>query len=68
MLIADYDYDTDIRVKRQEAFEEGSEERAIETAQKMLHKNISPNIVSECTSLPLEKVLELQNQLQTIIS
>ncbi len=68
MLIADYDYDTDIRVKRQEAFEEGSEERAIETAQKMLHKNISPNIVSECTSLPLEKVLEIQNQLQTIIS
>ena len=47
MLIADYDYDTDIRVKQQEAFEEGSEERAIETAQKMLHKNISQNIVSE---------------------
>ncbi len=61
MLIADYDYDTDIRVKQQEAFEEGSEERAIETAKKMLYKNISPAVVSECTSLPLEKILELQN-------
>ena len=57
MLIADYDYDTDIRVKRQEA----SEERAIETAFNFLKMGLSPEQVAQGTSLPLEKVLELQN-------
>lgn len=61
MLIADYDYDTDIRVKQQEAFEEGSEERAIETAFNFLKMGLSPEQVAQGTSLPLEKVLELQN-------
>ena len=60
MLIADYDYDTDIRVKQQEAFEEGSEERAIETAFNFLKMGLSPEQVAQGTSLPLEKVLEIQ--------
>ncbi len=57
MLIADYDYDTDIRVKQEEA----SEERAIETAFNFLKMGLSPEQVAQGTSLPLEKVLELQN-------
>lgn len=60
MLIADYDYDTDIRVKQQEAFEEGSEERAIENAFNFLMMGLSPEQVAQGTSLPLEKVLEIQ--------
>lgn len=61
MLIADYDYDTDIRVKQQEAFEEGSEERAIENAFNFSKMGLTPEQVAQGTSLPLEKVLELQN-------
>ena len=57
MLIADYDYDTDIRVKQEEA----SEERAIENAFNFLKMGLSPEQVAQGTSLPLEKVLELQN-------
>ena len=42
------------------------EENRIETAQKMLKDNLSPQSVSKYTSLPLEKVLELQKQFQTV--
>ena len=38
------------------------EENRIETAQKLLEENISAEIIAKCTSLPLEKVLELQKE------
>jgi len=53
-----------ILVKRQEAFEEGSEERAIETASNFLKMGLSPEQVAQGTSLPLEKVLELQEEIK----
>ena len=59
MLQAEYDYDLDMQVKAQEA----REEKAVEDATKALSLNISPEQVSEITGLPLEKVLELQQQL-----
>lgn len=43
-----------------------AEKRAVETAQKMLEENISAEIIAKCTSLPLEKVLELQKQAKTV--
>lgn len=58
MLIADYDYDTDIRVKRQEA----AEERAVETALNFLKMGLSPEQVAQGTCLPLETILELQEE------
>ena len=61
MLIADYDYDTDIRVKQEEA----SEERAIETARNLFELSLNPEQIAKATSLPLEKILELEKQLQT---
>lgn len=48
------------------AREEALEEKAIETARKMIDKGIPSEIIAECTSLPLEQVLELQKQLQTV--
>ena len=39
-----------------------AEKRAVETAQKLLEENISPEIIAKCTSLSLEKVLELQKE------
>lgn len=44
------------------AYQEGFDDAAIETAQKMLEENISAEIVAKCTSLPIEKVLEMQKE------
>ena len=69
MLFGEYDYETDIRVQRREAFEDGlaegieqgAEQKAIETAKNLINKNISFETIAECTNLPLEKVQELAN-------
>ena len=65
MLIADYDYDTDIRVKQQEAFEEGEFQAKYETARNLFELSLDPEQIAKATSLPLEKILELERQLQT---
>ena len=75
MLLAEYDYDTDIAVQRKEAFDDGfsaGEERgisigllqgeykkAIETAKSMMQRNISIDIVAECTGLSPEEIEKL---------
>ena len=69
MLIAEYSYETDIKVQRREAYreglaegiEQGAEKTKIETAKNMIHKNIPLETIAECTALPLEKVQELAN-------
>ena len=64
MLCAKYDYKMDIAVKQDEAFKEGQMQQAIETAINMLKNPKYPvDEISGLTSLPLEKVLELQSQL-----
>lgn len=62
MLIGEYDYDTDIQVQRMEA----SEEAAENAARKILEDNMSAELVSKYTSLPLEKILELKKESQAI--
>ena len=75
MLLAEYDYDTDIAVQRREAFDDGfsaGEERgisiglsqgayqkAVETAKSMRQRNISIDIVAECTGLSPEEIEKL---------
>ncbi|MBP3449286.1 MAG: hypothetical protein J6K22_02350, partial [Spirochaetaceae bacterium] len=59
MLLTEYDYDTDIAVQRQEAYEEGAQQKAIETAKILLLKNISVDIISECTGLSVDEIKEL---------
>ena len=65
MLFGEYDYETDIRVQRREAFEdgvaEGVEQNKIETAKNLIHKNIPLETIAECTGLTLEKIKELEN-------
>ena len=64
MLCAKYDYKMDIAVKQDEAFKEGQMQQAIETAINMLkNPKYSVDEISGLTSLPVEKVLELQSQL-----
>ena len=75
MLLTEYNYDTDIAVQRQEAYEDGieqgitqgiaqgiqqgSQQKAIETARKMFLKNIPIDIIAECTGLSIEEVSKL---------
>ncbi|MBO5483409.1 MAG: hypothetical protein J5978_08810, partial [Spirochaetaceae bacterium] len=70
MLFGEYDYETDIRVQRREAFEDGvaegieqgAEKTKIETAKNFIQKNIPLETIAECTGLPLEKVQELKTR------
>ena len=71
MLIAEYSYETDIKVQRREAYreglaegiEQGAERNKIETAKNMIHKNIPLETIAECTDLPLEKVIKLKEEI-----
>ena len=60
MLFGEYDYETDIRVQRREAFEDGAEQTKIETAKNLLKEGLSVEQIARCTDLPLKKVQELQ--------
>ncbi len=77
MLIAEYSYETDIKVQRREAYreglaegieqgiekgiEQGAAKTKIETAKKLISMGLSLEQVAEGTELPLEKVQELAN-------
>ena len=62
MLIAEYSYETDIKVQRREAFRLGKEEGAIETAKKLLSMNLTLEQIAQATSLPIEKIQELASE------
>ena len=72
MILTEYDYDTDIAVQREEAYEEGlskgisqgAEQKAVETAEKMLENCLSKEIIANCTGLSLEEVEQLAKQLR----
>ena len=62
MLTAKYDYKMDIAVKKEEAFQDGQEHKAIEAAVLLVHKyNFSPEQAAKDMNAPLEKVLEQLN-------
>ena len=66
MLCAKYSYKDDIAVKKQEAFEEGQMQKAIEAALVLINDfKTSPEVAAEKMHAPLEKVLELQQQLSS---
>lgn len=63
MLFGEYDYETDIRVQRREAFEDGVEQNKIETAKNVLKNNIPVEMVVKITGLTENKVLELKKEI-----
>ena len=67
MLIAEYSYETDIKVQRREAYreglEQGAEQTKIETAKKLLKDNLQIEQIAKYTDLPLEKVQELKQNI-----
>ena len=62
MLMTEYDYDTDIAVQREEAFEEGVEKKAIETAKILLQLSTPIDNISKATGLSLEMLKSLANE------
>ena len=63
MLIAEYSYETDIKVQRREAYREGAEQTKIETAKKLLKEDLPVEQIARCTDLPLEKVIQLKEEI-----
>ena len=68
MVFNEYDYETDIQVKTEEAerrghaagLEEGTRNARIETARKLMQKNVSVQIIEECTGLSEEEIEKLK--------
>jgi len=79
MLMTEYDYDTDIAVQREEAYEDGlskgisqgisqgmkqgAYEKAVETAKSMLADNLNIQFVAKYTNLPVETIQQLEKDL-----
>ena len=71
MLLAEYDYDTDIAVQRKEAFEDGisigrnegislgAHKKAVETAKNMKSENMPVNTIAHFTGLSPEEIEKL---------
>ena len=59
MILTEYDYDTDIAVQREEAYEEAK----IETAKNLLSENLPIEQVARCTGLSIEQVEKLATEL-----
>ena len=80
MLIAEYSYETDIKVQRREAYreglaegieqgilqgiEQGAEQTKIETAKEALKNNISIETTSKITGLPIASVEKLKVEIE----
>ena len=80
MLMTEYDYDTDIAVQREEAYEDGlskgikqgisqgisqgAYEKAVETAKSMLADNLNIQFIAKYTNLPLEIIQQLKKDLE----
>ena len=62
MILTEYDYDTDIAVQREEAYEEGVAQAKLETAKNMLKYDDSLEKIASVTGLPLETVHKLAEE------
>jgi hypothetical protein len=59
MLLAEYDYDTDIAVQRREAFDDGVYQKAVETARSMKVENMPISMIVHFTGLSPEEIEKL---------
>ena len=61
-------WEQEVHLKYLQGVEEGAQQHALETAEKMLKDNFSPEIIARYTSLPLNRILELQKQSAETVS
>ena len=63
MSLTEFDVEEFRRDIREEGFEEGTLHKAIDASIELLKAKIAPEIIAKCEKLPLEKVLELKEQI-----
>lgn len=71
MSLTEFDVEEFRRDIREEGFEQGysqgisqgSQRKAVDDATELLKENIAPEIIAKCVKLPLEKVLELKEEI-----
>ena len=76
MIFGEYSYEDDIRVQRQEAFEEGQEAgiekgaqaKAIENARSFYANGVSLEIIAKSLNMPIEKVKEIVSKTEVTSS
>ena len=61
-------WEQEVHLKYLQGVEEGAQQHALETAEKMLKDNFSPEIIARYTGLPLSRILEQQKQLAETVS
>ena len=59
MLCAKYDYKMDIAVKKEEAFQDGQEAKAIEAAKSFYANGVSVEIIAKALNMTQEHVLQI---------
>ena len=59
MLCAKYDYKMDIAVKKEEAFQDGQEAKAIEAAKNFYDNGVSVEIIAKALKMTQEQVLQI---------
>ncbi|MGP1440076.1 MAG: Rpn family recombination-promoting nuclease/putative transposase [Treponema sp.] len=59
MLVAEYDYDSDIRVQREECYRVGVARGFLTTAQRMKKANFETSVIQEMTGLSKEEIEKL---------
>ena len=63
MILTEYDEEKNTKTWFEDGIEEGKKEKAVETAENLLKEGDSPEKISRCIGLSLEKVLEIQKNL-----
>ncbi len=63
MILTEFDDEAFMKTCQEDGFERGKQEKAEEITKNLLTKNISPEIIAECTDLSLEEVKKLQAEL-----
>ena len=63
MSLTEFDMEEFKRVCREDGYEDGVFDKAVEAAENFLREGDSPEKIARCTGLPLEKVLELSEKI-----
>ena len=62
MCLTEYDEEATLRAFRREGYEDGLIDGKLEAARNFLRKGINPEVIAECTGLPLDEVQKLAEQ------
>ncbi len=67
MILTEFDDEAFMKACQEDGYanglRDGEQKKAVETVRNLLKKNISQEIIAECTDLPLEEVKKLQAEL-----